>query len=200
MADTKTSLEADYSYHIYNHAVGNELLFRTEENYSFFLKKLKKYLSPFVDIFAYCLIPNHFHLIIRVKSEREVLNVYQQIKNEKVGEKLTEENFCFVPEIISLQFSHFFNSYAQAFNKENQRKGSLFSNRYKRIQIRNEEYLKRLIIYIHKNPVTHSLADKPNEWRFSSYNTINSEKESILIRSEVIELFDDLENFNYCHL
>ncbi|MDA3906588.1 MAG: hypothetical protein PF484_10985 [Bacteroidales bacterium] len=60
--------------------------------------------------------------------------------------------------------------------------------------------MKRLIIYIHKNPVSHGLVDKPNEWGFSSYNTINSEKESILIRSEVIELFDDLENFNFCHL
>ena len=68
MADTKTPLQADYSYHIYNHAVGNELLFKTEENYSFFLNRLKKYLSPYVDIYAFCLIPNHFHLIIRIKN------------------------------------------------------------------------------------------------------------------------------------
>ncbi|HAG16301.1 MAG TPA: transposase [Bacteroidales bacterium] len=200
MADTKTPLEADSSYHIYNRAVGKELLFKTEENYSFFLRRFKKYLSPFVDVYAYCLIPNHFHLIIRVKSEREVRNEYQQIKNAGVGDKLADENFNVVPKIISLQFSHFFNSYAQAFNKENHRKGSLFSNRYKRIQIRDEDYLKRLIIYTHKNPVNHRLVDKPKEWKFSSYNTILSEKESILMRREVIELFDDIENFNYCHL
>lgn len=132
MADTKTPLEADYSYHIYNQAVGNEVLFKTEENYSFFLNRLKKYLSPYVDIYAYCLIPNHFHLIIRIKSEGEVLKVYQQIKNEKVGKNLTTENTDSIPKIISRQFSHFFNSYAQAFNKENFRKGSLFTNRYKR--------------------------------------------------------------------
>ncbi|MDA3906587.1 MAG: hypothetical protein PF484_10980 [Bacteroidales bacterium] len=41
MADTKNPLEADYSYHVYNRAVGNELLFKTEENYSFFLIDLK---------------------------------------------------------------------------------------------------------------------------------------------------------------
>lgn len=198
MADTKTPLEADYSYHIYNHAVGNEVLFKTEENYSFFLNRLKKYLSPYVDIYAYCLIPNHFHLIIRIKSEKEVLKVYQ--RSERVKKKLTLEINDSIPKIISRQFSHFFNSYAQAFNKENFRKGSLFANRYKRIQIRDEEYLKRLIIYVHKNPVNHSLTDKPNEWKFSSYNTINSKNTSFLIRSEVIELFDDLENFNYCHL
>ena len=73
MADTRTPLEENGFYHVYNHAVGNEQLFMNNENYLYFLKLLKKYLSTFVDVYAYCLMPNHFHFIIKIKSKEEIL-------------------------------------------------------------------------------------------------------------------------------
>jgi len=70
-------LESDKYYHIYNHAVGNDNLFKKEENYYFFLKKYIQHISPIADTFAYCLMPNHFHFAVRVKSEKEIMYFLQ---------------------------------------------------------------------------------------------------------------------------
>ena len=91
MADTKTPLEADYTYHIYNHAVGNEVLFKTDSNYQFFLSRLEKYLIDYIDLYAYFLLPNHFHLLIKVHPTR--VNNPRRVS-------------------ISKQFSHIFNRYS----------------------------------------------------------------------------------------
>ena len=117
LADTRTPLEENGFYHVYNHAVGNEQLFMNNENYLYFLKLLKKYLSTFVDVYAYCLMPNHFHFIIKIKSKEEIL--FNSSNPTRVLSK--EMN---IPLIMSSQFSHFFNSYAQACNKERNRKRS----------------------------------------------------------------------------
>jgi len=76
MANTKTPLEADKMFHIYNHAVGKDNFFNSSDNYNFFLLKLKKYLQNYIDIYAYCLMPNHFHFVIKVKSEKIILNEF----------------------------------------------------------------------------------------------------------------------------
>ncbi|MBN1118164.1 MAG: hypothetical protein JXA77_13225, partial [Bacteroidales bacterium] len=68
MKDYRTHLEPNNYYHIFNHAVGNENLFVEDKNYAFFLDKFEKYIVEFIDVFAYCLMPNHFHFLIRVKD------------------------------------------------------------------------------------------------------------------------------------
>jgi REP element-mobilizing transposase RayT len=62
-------LEPGYFHHIYNHANGNENLFKRDENYHYFLKKFKQYIFPIADTFAYCLMPNHIHFLVRIKEE-----------------------------------------------------------------------------------------------------------------------------------
>ncbi|MEA2105454.1 MAG: transposase [Bacteroidota bacterium] len=185
MADSKTILEAEKCFHIYNHAVGTEMLFKTDRNYHFFLYLVKKHLISFVDIYAYCLMPNHFHLIILIKEENEILAK----KKAKTS----------IPLLISQQFSNLFNSYAQAFNKENNRKGSLFLNRFKRKIIKDEKYLKKLIHYIHYNPVLANLCKNIYDWNYSSYNAIISNRPTLLARSKIVELFHNKLNFIYCH-
>ncbi|KAF5051718.1 hypothetical protein DSECCO2_416110 [anaerobic digester metagenome] len=74
-------LEPDKYYHIYNHANGFENVFRCKENYLFFLQKYLFHLLPFFDTYAYCLMPNHFHLLIRVKSREEMLESMEKILN-----------------------------------------------------------------------------------------------------------------------
>jgi len=203
MANTKTPLEANKMFHIYNHAVGNDNFFNSNDNYSFFLLKLKQYLQNYIDIYAYCLMPNHFHFVIKVKSEKAILNEmdrptrFSKPRRSNKSDKSQTENF--IPNIISRQFSHFFNSYAKAYNKENGRIGSLFKNRFNREPIEDEIYLKKVIIYTHNNPVEAGITEIASEWKYSSYNSIISKKATLLKRSEVINLFDDLKNFIFCH-
>ena len=104
-------------YHIYNHANGEDNLFRERENYRFFLQQYEKHITPVADTLAYCLMPNHFHLLVRIKDAEALLQTFPKFETL---EKLAASN------IISKQFANLFSSYTQAFNKKYDRKGSLF--------------------------------------------------------------------------
>lgn len=178
-------LEPDKFYHIYNRANGNEKLFVSNENYRFFLRRYKDLISPIADTFAYCLMPNHFHFLVRIKAEKE-LRTFPKF--------MTLKNL-----FLSKSFSNLFSSYSQAYNKEQGRQGSLFMKNFKRKPILDEVYLRKVIHYIHFNPVHHHYREDIEVWEFCSYSAIISSKPTILRREEVIDLFDDLENFIYCH-
>ena len=105
--------EPERVYHIYSKAIGNELLFLSDENFKYFLKKVNEYCFEIFEILAYCLIPNHFHFLVRVKAG---------ISNEDVVKK----------------FSDFLISYSKAFNKANERNGVLFQRKFKRKIISSE--------------------------------------------------------------
>lgn len=65
----KTHLQPGKFYHIYNRAVGSDVLFKSDDNYLYFLKKYGEYLGKYVETYAYCLLNNHFHLLIRVNDD-----------------------------------------------------------------------------------------------------------------------------------
>jgi REP element-mobilizing transposase RayT len=79
----KDIFEQETYYHVFNHAIGKENLFHTTENYYYFLKKYVQYISPVIDTLAYCLMPNHFHLLIKVKPEQTLLMHYRFLALEK---------------------------------------------------------------------------------------------------------------------
>lgn len=199
-------------YHVYNRAHGEEQLFRSEDNYYFFLRRYKKYVEPLADTFCYCLMPNHFHLLIRIKAEKELNAYFLKKKWEAMRVRQTVASFeqltlsdrkdqigLALSKKLSLQFSHFFNSYTQAFNKRYQRKGGLFMRPFKRKQITDEKYLLNLIRYIHLNPVEAGLCSKPEGWPFSSFKSIINKNDSFLQSKEIIQWFDDLDGFIYVH-
>lgn len=207
MKDVYAVLYPDQFYHVYNRANGEDKLFRNKDNFSFFLSKYKQYIFPLAGLYAYCLMPNHFHFVVKIKSGKDIEDLIL-VHNEKVKYNKTLRGFQTlkglerhkaISSFITLQWSHFFNSYTQAFNKMNNRKGSLFMRNFKRKNIYDETYLKKLIHYIHFNPVNAGMVSEPKDWKFSSYQSILSKKSTKLIREEVIELFDDLENFKFCH-
>ncbi len=194
METRRDQLEPDYFYHIYNRGINSEVTFKNSDNFLFFLHKLKKYLLPVSEIYAYCLMPNHFHLLIRVKSDGDLRNYFESTKFSITEKK---EGIHSADSVVSKQFAKFLSSYTQAFNKYHNRHGSLFETPFKRIRIEKEDYLRRCLIYIHQN----SLPLNPNleKYDFSSYKIILSQAPTDLQRNEVIELFGDLENFKLCH-
>lgn len=188
-------LEPDFFYHIYNRGINGTKVFETDENYFYFLKRLKVFISPVCEFYAYCLMPNHFHFVIRVKSEK-VINEFLTENKNKV--RFEEKGLHSFDAIISKQFAKFFSSYSQAFNRFNKfRTGSLLESPFKRIRIDNEEYLRKLIIYVHQNPKR--FVDQLEDYPFSSYKSLISENPTFLKRKEVLEIFDDRENFIFCH-
>lgn len=172
-------------YHIYNRSIDRQLLFKSEENYLFFLNQYNKYLTPFVDTYAYCLLGNHFHFLIRIKEENP-LNVFD------INEKSAHD-------IIAHQLQKFFQSYAMAFNKQHKRIGSLFQKPFKRTWVDKEDYLIKIINYIHFNPQKHGLIDDFRNWKWSSYKRMLIDKPTSLKKEKVIEWFGDKEGYINFH-
>ena len=115
------SLEEGKYYHIYNRGINGENLFRETENYSHFLRLYEKYIEPVADTFAWCLLKNHFHLLIRVKKQNEIILDKLEYTTTEKPKQLN----------ISRQFSHLFNSYSQSINKRYNRTGGLFHSPFK---------------------------------------------------------------------
>ena len=202
-------LEPDKMYHIYNHANGNDNLFYSDENYFYFLKRYSELLSPIVDTYAYCLMPNHFHWLVKIKSEKEIFDFlrtngkipddigFDEFKTIKIGLPNHPENIFSIH--LSKQFANFFSAYTQTLNKQLKRKGNLFIQSFHRKEIVDERHAKENILYIHCNPVNHKFTNTIEEWKFSSFKAHLSDKPTMIKRKEVIDLFDTGENFIYCH-
>ncbi|MEA5575944.1 REP-associated tyrosine transposase, partial [Anabaena sp. UHCC 0451] len=136
-----TPLESGNFYHIYNRGNNRQNIFFERENYIYFLRLLKEHLTNnAVDIIAYCLMPNHYHLLVYLRDE----SLSDAMKS------------------LSL-------AYTKAINKRFNRSGVLFQGRFQSIPVSQTEYLFHLSRYIHLNPVKAGIVDKPGEWEFSSY-------------------------------
>lgn len=180
------SIKTDHYYHIYNRGNNGENLFYNDKNYLYFLKLYKKHIFPIAETFAWCLLKNHFHLLVKIRTDEEICNNFN-IKVEKLDKKPSQ------------QFSNLFNAYVQAINKQNNRHGSLLETPFKRKQIKDEQYLKNLIIYIHNNPIQHNFVESLENYKWSSYSSLISNKDTYIEREKVTELFDNKENFVFAH-
>ncbi|WP_242607176.1 transposase [Flavobacterium sp. MEB061] len=121
------NLESDCFYHIYNRGVNGNKIFEEDENYMFFMKQFLKYMIEVCDVYGYCLMPNHFHFVIKVKSEKELLI----FANQKVNQ-VKKQGLHSVQSLVSKQISKFISSYTQSYNKVHKRHGPLFESPFKR--------------------------------------------------------------------
>ena len=128
-------------YHIYNRGNNHENIFVEVRNYAYFLELWWKHVSPIAETWAYCLLRNHFHIVVFIKN-REGL-----ITNLTGLEDLSGFNNKKKPP--HQYFSNFFNAYSRGLNIALQRTGAVFERPFKRIPIDTESYLLSLIIYIH---------------------------------------------------
>lgn len=176
--------EADCFYHVYNRCHSHKKLFPEEENYYFFLNLLKKFTVQTLDVYAYALIPNHFHLLVKTKPA--LPDSIEDYRN----------NFH---KIISTQFRKFFIAYTNSLNKVQEENGSLFQTPYRRIKIDKDAYLTQVIYYLHYNAVHHNICQHPSQYKFSSYNSFLSNTQSGLKREEVIEWFGGIDLFKKYH-
>jgi len=187
--ENKIPLEPELYYHIYNHANGTDNFFNDAYDYHNFLNRYIKYIVPICDTFAYCLMPNHFHFFIQLKPESELIKI---LKSNKETLKLDNS-------AVSYRFSHFFNGYAQSFNKKYQRKGGLFQSNFERKPVLTDEYFIRLVHYIHSNPVNDGFVGKIEQWEYSSFNSLLSDSELFLKKLTVMDYFGSIENFRFVH-
>ena len=133
---------SQHYYHIYNRGAGKELLFFNPGNYEYCLRLVKHYYQLYgAVVIAYCLMPNHYHFLLRQETD--------------------------VP--LSRFINVLFNAYVQAVNRQQGRKGTLFEGRFRLVWVDREEYLVHLCRYIHLNPVKARLVSQPEDWPYSNY-------------------------------
>jgi hypothetical protein len=200
----------DTCYHIYNRGVNGGNLFFEERNYDLFLKLYEKHLAAVTDLFAYCLLKNHFHLDLRVKSEEEIIEILKTLGVSLAIDLPTRhgdpanriEGQWRKPlgsRYVSDRFSHFFNAYAKTINKAYNRTGSLFQHPFGRVPIRTDCQFWNVIAYIHQNPQKHGFVRDFREWKWSSYGVVLAEKPTSLKRSAVLDWFGGKENYLELH-
>jgi putative transposase len=182
------------TYHLFSRAVGSEKLFKDEENYFFFLRKLKQHTDCVCQFYTYSLLPNHFHLLARIKTAEEIVLAFQQVKKKQFDEKLHV-----LSDFIMERFSNLLNSYTKAFNKRNNRKGALFIDYIKRSLAKDDTDFATFIWYIHKNAVHHGYTKSIGDWQFDGYRSLLSERSTNLLRKEVIDFFGNKEQYIYFH-
>lgn len=189
-------------YHIYNRTNNNDRLFYTDENRVFFLKQYKKYLSPFLDTYCWCLLPNHFHFLVRIKPIKSIQNsiLIKDLNDRSLIEKRFIDGQSNISELIEHAFRRFFQSYSLAFNKAFNRKGNLFYKPFKRIEVKKESHFTQYIVYIHANPLKHGLIKNFDQYQWSSWSTYLSDAPTNLLRKEVIDWFGNKEQFVKAHV
>jgi len=170
----KTPMEPGKVYHVYNRGNNHQDVFFKPSDYLLFLEKMEKYLADYCSIFAYALIPNHYHILLRVNDNLET-NEWSQ------------------------HFLKFSLSYTNKINFEEKRNGSLFLSHFRRVHVDTEDYLKRLIFYIHYNPSKHEIIDDFRSYKYSSYNSLISQMPTRLARTEILDLFENVEEFVNFH-
>ncbi len=185
-------MQADTFYHIYNRANGSENLFREPENYRYYLQQWDKYIAPVASTLAYCLMPNHFHFLIKTLEENKLKKNYSTLGKFQTFQELMSFR-------ISKQFANLFSSYTQSYNKMYGRKGSLFSPNFKKKEIDSDSYLTSIILYIHHNPIHHGFTKTIGSWPHCSYNVILNNKPSFLDAASVLDWFGNKNAMASCH-
>ena len=148
-------------YHIYNRGDHRQQLFFSDENYIFFLKKIRNEWLKYGDILAYCLMPNHFHFIM-APNEKACINVI-------IGDKISSM------QNLSQAIGKTLSSYTRALNIQNDTTGTLFQKKTKAkalledSQLSTHEYLEACFHYIHENPLAAKMVNDLKNWPYSSY-------------------------------
>lgn len=184
----KTALAPDGYYHIYNRGINGAPTFFEEKNYAYFLKQYAQYVHPFVKTYAYCLLGNHFHLLIQVRTEQDLLELFTH-----PGERALSWH-------VSNAFASWFQSYTRAINKVYDRSGPLFESPFKRKAVTEASYFSRLVTYIHHNPQYHGLVVDFRTYPHSSYHSYQfTHGKSRLGREETLKWYGDLASFRAAH-
>ncbi|MES2734003.1 MAG: hypothetical protein V4714_19805 [Bacteroidota bacterium] len=190
-------LQPETYYHIYNRGINGEQLFKETRNYRYFLDKYAQYLEPVAETYAYCLLGNHFHILIRTRTERQIL---ENLGIIKVGSVWNAAHLKHpIAWYISNQFSKLFNCFTQSINKAHRRTGGLFEEPFRRIPITSDIYLTRIIYYIHANPQKHGFIADFRAYAYSSYLSHLSEAKTRLSRKAVLEWFGNASEYEINH-
>ena len=195
-------------YHLYNRGVNSCALFKQDQDFEHFLWLYDIFVKPIADTYAWCLMSNHVHFMVRIKEEPVI--GFLNPRNARVSaldkkwQILTPSELETYPDKSKLKkpipirmIGHLFNAYAKWFNLKYDRTGRLFEESVERIPVENDWYFRNLLIYILRNPVYHGVVDKVSSYPWVSYHEMRSEGPSRICRNEIVERFGGVDEFEH---
>lgn len=170
----------DNIYHIYNRGNKKQKIFFKEENYLYFLKKIRTELLPYCEILAYCLMPNHFHFIVFIKNKEHIIS-----NNDNKNNKTLNNAIAIV-----------LRSYTRSMQAQENFTGSLFQQKTKAKELTDTNnftinYISLCAHYIHLNPLKAGIVENLKEWKFSSYLDYSNLRNGTLCNKELLYLLTD---------
>ncbi len=187
--NTTREFEKDGIYHVYNLGVAKKNIFLNSDDYNIFLYYLNTYLLPLdkalarypdlplrlqirnlnkeVEILAYCLMPNHFHLLLKTKTRDGITKLLRQLTS----------------------------AYTGYFNRKYDNEGPIMQGKYKSVRVTKDEQLIHVARYIHLNPTTAFLVDKPSDYKWSSHNEYLKEEQNLCSKNLVMGFFSSIEAY-----
>jgi putative transposase len=163
-----TLLEPGKYYHVYNRAKNGDPLFESEEACRFFLKLYQAHICPIAETYAYCLLADHLHFLIRIRDDASG-SLYKP-------------------------FAVLFNSYSKGYNKRNEKEGRIFQFKLKRKEIRSTTCFLEMIRYVNQNPWRHGVTEHPANYRFSSFRATMTTGPTMLAKEQVQSYFGSHDN------
>ncbi len=190
-------LEEGQVYHIYNKSISSLDLFRDEDDYLHFLKIYGKYFLDYFDTYAYCLIPNHFHLLVRVKTREEILGKLKRENTSAAKKYLNGE----IPLrlFLSDQLKRFLSSFTIRYNRKYNNSGSVFVRKLKRIKVSAVGTIQHLLCYIHHNPIHHGLVNSYGQWKYSSYSSYLKNVNTNIAKYDMLNWLGGIDVFKELH-
>jgi len=205
------NLEKGYLYHIYNQGNNRRRIFFKRDNYLFFLKKIKLYISPYADVIAWCLMPNHFHLMVLVREEKIVIdnNIHTVTSSHGVNNSSHGVNNSNIKtRTINDSIGIMLRSYTRAINKQEDFTGKLFREKTKaeclncldgitpsffinngvtsiNIQDSEKQYPQICFNYIHQNPLTAKMVKEETDYEYSSARDYAGIRKGKLINKKI---------------
>lgn len=186
--------------HIVCKTIAKRPLFLSDDNKAFFLKRYKDFLYPFVKTYAYNLLHNHVHIIIKPRTATAISSfLLANSKNLTKTHKKYLSGDCPFHELIEQQFHRLFISYTLAFNKQQNISSHLFNRPFKRNFIEDDSHFTQACIYVHANNVHHGFQNDFTKYKWSSYNDIIGHHKTFIEREEMLDWFGGVKNFIDLH-
>jgi REP element-mobilizing transposase RayT len=164
-----TPLVPGQLFHVFSRGNNRESLFRCHTDYSLFQALMWEHVLPVAEIHAYAYLPNHFHLILRIRDAQELPQSFQQH--------------------VSQPFSNWFNAFVRRTNRDRGRVGALFHRPFARVPVRDESHRQVLGIYVHINPQRHGIATAFREWPYTSYAELMGRDSTSLQREALLSWY-----------
>jgi REP element-mobilizing transposase RayT len=156
MPSRKIRFHPGDTYHLYNRGHNRENIILERENYGYLLHLVRRHLHPVMDILAYCVMPNHYHLLVRMKArDGSPVQISEVLETSEISRQ------------VSNAMMRFSVAYTKAINKRYGRVGALFQGPYQAKAVPPERLLD-LSCYLHHNPVAAGLVEDAADWPFAS--------------------------------